>query len=150
MAFSPLHSFRKHQKVIFAALTILCMVTFVLSFGRGDPLERLSMAFGGRGRDQPLATLYGRDIPRHEIYQLRDRRQLANQFMELALQSAHAHAIGTLADASSRWEEPQRKQAQTALNQLQQILYAPSQYAQYRFFFIQQILQQQLHPLLMT
>ena len=31
MAFNPFHAFRKHQKVVFAGLTIICMLTFVLA-----------------------------------------------------------------------------------------------------------------------
>ena len=33
MAFSPFSAFRKHQKVLFASLTVVCMLTFVLTSG---------------------------------------------------------------------------------------------------------------------
>ena len=50
MAFNPFHGFRKHQKVVFAMLTILCMLTFVLCSGMGGDLgERIMYLFGGRG-----------------------------------------------------------------------------------------------------
>ena len=47
MAFNPFRGFRKHQKVIFGGLTILCMVTFVMcgSMGRGDFFETVAQMF---------------------------------------------------------------------------------------------------------
>jgi hypothetical protein len=45
--------FRKHQKLIFAALTIVCMITFVLCSGMGGGLEdRILYHFGGRSPPQ--------------------------------------------------------------------------------------------------
>src|SRR5690606_28365016 len=57
MAFNPFHSFRKHRKVYFAILTIVCMFVFVLSSGiggGGDVFDQVATWFGanrGRGKD---------------------------------------------------------------------------------------------------
>src|SRR5205807_1951120 len=62
MAFNPFHGFRKHQKVVFAALTIVCMLTFVLASGvgmAGDFFSELSRWLGGQRRSgTDVARLY--------------------------------------------------------------------------------------------
>ncbi len=68
MAFNPFHSFRKHQKAIFAVLTIMCMLVFVLQFGRGDMFERMAGLFGSsRGKGDVVATLYGKKVTTGEL-----------------------------------------------------------------------------------
>jgi hypothetical protein len=88
MAFNPFHGFRKHKKVVFAALTIICMFTFILSggMGRGDPIERLLNLFGSsRHTGALVVTLHGKKIYQNDIDKLRLGRDLANR---LALQAA--------------------------------------------------------------
>ena len=55
MAFNPFHSFRKHQKVIFAVMTIICMFVFVLQFGRG--LTKIFTTSFQRSRDREMARM---------------------------------------------------------------------------------------------
>ena len=59
MASSPFRVFRKHQKVIFAGLTILCMLTFVMCTGMGgDVGDWLLRVLGGREKSPQVAMLY--------------------------------------------------------------------------------------------
>src|SRR5262245_13634390 len=91
MAFNPFHAFRKHQKVIFAGLTILCMVTFILTgslTGRGDFFDWLITSMGGQGKLPQIATLYGKKLTQLDINALRDGRLLANEYMAIASQQA--------------------------------------------------------------
>ncbi len=87
MAFNPFHSFRKHQKAIFAVLTIVCMFVFILSFGPGDMFSRGRNA---RERGELVTTLYGRKVYQGDMSRLRNQRRIANAFMYVG-------------DASARW-----------------------------------------------
>jgi hypothetical protein len=91
MAFNPFHAFRRHQKTLFAALTIICMFTFVLSSGiqgKGDFLGEMSMLVGLRSRVPEAATLYGKKIEPFDFTLLREQRLVANQFMDAAISLA--------------------------------------------------------------
>jgi hypothetical protein len=86
MAFNPFHGFRKHQKVFFAALAILCMITFVLSGSMSaawDFYQGIGEIFGFSGgrEGSQVATLYGKNVYEPEIRQLRLQREIANLFM---------------------------------------------------------------------
>jgi hypothetical protein len=82
MAFNPFHSFRKHQKVIFAVLAIICMFVFVLQFGRGDPIERMMRLFGGGRAKGPLVTtLYSKKVYQSDLSRLLTQRRLASTFL---------------------------------------------------------------------
>jgi hypothetical protein len=86
MAFNPFHRFRKHQKVFFAILTIICMITFVFQFGAGDPFTRIMGWFGaGRNRGDKVITLYGDTVRTGQIEQLRRQRRLAQDFMKIGM-----------------------------------------------------------------
>jgi hypothetical protein len=88
MAFNPFHAFRKHQKVFFAALTIICMFTFVLSSGvsgRGDFFYEMAMLVGMQQRSTGVASLYGKDVEQVDIRLLAEQRRVANQFMREAV-----------------------------------------------------------------
>ena len=79
MAFHPFHWFRKNKKIIFAILTIVCMVVFVVSFGVGDPFSRM-------GRDRRPAghyvtTLYGRKVYEGDLETLAVQRAVVNDLM---------------------------------------------------------------------
>jgi hypothetical protein len=79
MAFNPFTAFRKHQKVIFAILTIICMFVFILQFGSGDFFSRVSGWFGGnRQKGEKVITLYGRDYYQSDLTKLRSLRQGAD------------------------------------------------------------------------
>ncbi len=96
MAFNPFHAFRKHQKVVFATLTIVCMLTFVMaggSFAGGDFFSELTRWISGRSRTQEVATIYGKRISDRELSELRLQRRLANEFMKLAIWQAHNNII---------------------------------------------------------
>jgi hypothetical protein len=82
MAFNPFHSFRKHQKVIFAVLTIICMFVFVLQFGRGDIFERFGGIFGaGKAQGKYVATLHGTKVYEGDLEKLQAQRQMVNSFI---------------------------------------------------------------------
>jgi hypothetical protein len=115
MAFNPLRGFRKHQKTWFAALTIMCMVTFVLCSGIGAGQSILDSfgLFGSRSKSEVVATLYGKDVYAREIQELRNQRRLANQYIELVTASALDQLVKSVKDASAKWEDPQKKLIET-------------------------------------
>src|SRR5215470_3535857 len=100
MAFNPFHAFRKHQKVVFAALTIICMLTFVMaggSFAGGDFFSELTrMITGGRSRIPEVATVYGKRISDRDIQELRQQRRLANDFMLMAVSTARENIFNNV------------------------------------------------------
>src|SRR5215469_5696028 len=89
MAFNPFRGFRKQQKVIFAILTIICMLTFVLAgnFRGGDALDWVVGLFGGGKKGDYVTTLYGDKIYDAELSRQGYERRLANVFMALTLQA---------------------------------------------------------------
>src|SRR5205807_2516235 len=103
MAFNPFHGFRKHQKVVFAALTIVCMLTFVLASGvgmAGDFFSELSRWLGGQRRSgTDVARLYGSRVSGPDIQTLRNQRRAANAYMASAVQSAHDNLFNKVFDA---------------------------------------------------
>ncbi len=109
MAFNPFRAFRKHQKVFFAGLTILCMVTFVMcgSMGQGDFFGTIANVFTGRSRASAIATLYGKDISAKEIQELRSQRRLASQYMLSFTASARNEVIREAYEASRKWDDSQ-------------------------------------------
>jgi hypothetical protein len=91
MAFHPFRIFRKHQKVVFAALTIICMLTFVFTSGisgAGGFLDEVSRWFGLRSRIPDMGTLYGRSVSVRDVQLLQQQRRLANPFMASAVAEA--------------------------------------------------------------
>jgi hypothetical protein len=96
MALHPFHSFRKHQKVIFAGLTIVCMLTFVMSSGiagMGDGFAFLQNLLTGKSRYPTVATLFRKNIDIREMAALREQRSLANSYMMQAVFVAHDNII---------------------------------------------------------
>ena len=88
MAFNPFNWFRKHQKVFFAGLTILCMLVFIGQFGAGDVVQR-GLAWVGAGRGgATVAKVYGERVNERDFELLGRRRQAANAFVEHAVASA--------------------------------------------------------------
>jgi hypothetical protein len=85
MAFNPFHGFRKHQKTWFAALTIVCMVVFVLGGAFGNFREITAFFGGSQPRGNELVLLYGRPVTTPDLSQLRYEREVANQYMLYAV-----------------------------------------------------------------
>ncbi|HBI45463.1 MAG TPA: hypothetical protein DDY78_21805 [Planctomycetales bacterium] len=96
MAFNPFNTFRKHQKVIFAVLTIICMFVFILQFGKGDITHLFSGA--GQGKGEKVVTLYGRDLYTNDLTGISNSRQLANEFIFTALIAAQTDANKDIED----------------------------------------------------
>src|SRR5581483_11991708 len=80
MAFNPFHAFRKHQKVIFSMLTILCMFIFVFTWGVGDITSRFK---GGKGQGEFVAKTYGTKVYASDLSQWKQRREMADTFMAI-------------------------------------------------------------------
>ncbi len=105
MAFNPFTWFRKHQKVIFAGLTLLVMFVFIGSFGRGDLFDWLARSFGPRASGETVATLYGKKIRESELERIRANRKLANNFLfSLALEN-HVERCKKLLDGELKETE---------------------------------------------
>ena len=96
MAFSPFTWFRKHQKVFFAGLTILCMFVFIGQFGSGDAFSRLLGLFGRGRHGEAVATLYDSGVTRPKLEALAKQRKVANDFMFDAAWKSHEKALKTL------------------------------------------------------
>jgi hypothetical protein len=92
MAFNPFQKFRKHQKAMFAALTIACMFVFVLQSGYGsDAFTWLIRSLsGGSGPAQRgvVAKLYGSDVTEKQLAELASQRAMAQTFLSEAIQQA--------------------------------------------------------------
>src|SRR5437870_2822815 len=119
MAFNPFRGFRKHQKVIFAGLTILCMFTFVgvssiSMFGGGDAFSEVARMFGGSGKAATdVARLYGSRVDRRDIDTVRNQRRAANEYMAAAVQLAHNNLFEKVYDALQYNKENKERQRQT-------------------------------------
>ncbi|HJT76510.1 MAG TPA: hypothetical protein VJ739_04845, partial [Gemmataceae bacterium] len=81
--------FRKHQKVIWAGIVIISMITFVLlPTGAGQSIfDRLATSVG-RNRSDPVTTLYGKTVSVRDLNQLRQQRSVAQQAFGVALGTA--------------------------------------------------------------
>jgi hypothetical protein len=131
MAFNPFHGFRKHQKVVFAALTIICMLTFVMaggSFAGGDLFSELTRWVTGRSRTQEVAVVYGRRITDRELVELRRQRRLANQFMQQAVFLAQSNICNVVQNSLSQFDRPIQEQIQTILMRRTYAAFLPREY----------------------
>jgi len=72
----PFEVFRRHQRKLLAIFAIMAMFGFVVS----DSLPKLLSPNSG-GRDQPVATLYGKTIYRSALQRMLEERTLANLFV---------------------------------------------------------------------
>jgi hypothetical protein len=132
MAFNPFHAFRKHQKVFFAALTIICMLTFVMaggSFAGGDFFSELTRWVTGRSRTQEVAIVNGRPVSNREVLELRRQRDLANRFMQQAVFYAQANIVNAVQNALSQFDRPIQEQIQQILMRRMYANYLPREYA---------------------
>ncbi|MFO0876320.1 MAG: hypothetical protein U0840_03020 [Gemmataceae bacterium] len=99
MAFNPFTWFRKHQKVLFAGLTILCMVVFIGQFGAGDVFSRTLGWFGANRASGPVVTtLHGTKVREGELDRLVQQRRFANDFLFATTWDAHDRVCKTLLD----------------------------------------------------
>src|SRR5947208_13547791 len=92
MAFNPFHGFRKHSKVIFAILTIICMITFILSsgLGRGDFFDWLVGLVGASSRQgEVVTTLYGDKVHESQLGERERLRRIASDFVASAVLTRH-------------------------------------------------------------
>ncbi len=102
MAFNPFNVFRRNTKTLMAILVIIVMFMFVLSTGMGqgiDIFDWLPRWIGSkRSSGEVMAVIDGDKVRASELDQLRDQRDLANQFMS----AAHERAAANLADYLSK------------------------------------------------
>jgi hypothetical protein len=112
MAFNPFHAFRKHQKAFFAALTILCMVVFVLGGALGNFREIGAFFGGNQPRGNELVSLYGKPVTTPDLNDVRVQREIANQYMLSALLTADHYAVRQLNETlkNSKLEQSTRDQ----------------------------------------
>ena len=91
MAFNPFHGFRKHAKIYFAILTIVCMVTFVLCSGIGGRetcFELLLRRLGcGKAPQGETLIVGGQRIIPDDLIKLRLQREMASQTFFAGMQS---------------------------------------------------------------
>ncbi len=87
--------FRKHQKVIWAGIVIISMITFVLlPSGAGQSIfDRLANSFR-HGRSETVTTLkgYGQTVTTNDLAQLRQQRNIAKQAFDVAIGTAFQQA----------------------------------------------------------
>ena len=121
MAFNPFRAFRKHQKVLFAVLTILCMFVFVLS-GVGGVFQELAGRFAFGDRFPEMASAYGKSINDRELRLLQQQRAYANLFMMAAVQQAALNSGQAVESAVKEAKlDPMTKQALTQALQIRQL-----------------------------
>ncbi len=96
MAFHPFGFFRKRQKSLLAALTILSMFIFILTGFSGSIVDRAGQMFGNKGKDSTEVTkLNGKTVTVSDVDQALQSRRMANAFMMQAIAAAQP----TLPDA---------------------------------------------------
>ena len=105
MAYNPFNWFRKHQKVIFAGLTILCMFVFILQFGRGDFFEQMLGYIRERhGTGASVAKLNGKTITEGDLDEVRRRRLMASEFLKGVVFQGQAAALAELSKGALKME----------------------------------------------
>ena len=119
MAFNPFHGFRKHQKVFFAALAIMCMITFVLSGSSGVFQEISHWFVGSRVQGAEVASLFGKPVSENELRQTRLQREIANLFMSQAVGNAAGAATEALPNLikDSKLDKPTQEQLNRILGE---------------------------------
>ncbi len=109
MAYNPFHWFRKHQKVFFAGLTILCMMVFIFQFGPGDLFQSALGWIGARANRGPdVAKLNGKPVSEEELSKLAARRRAASEFLVAAVGGNILASASELARDASKEKGPAR------------------------------------------
>src|SRR5262245_49573391 len=106
MGFNPLHTFSARSRTgraVLAVLTIVVMIMFVLSSGAVgsglDFLDQLGSLFGSsKGKGEVVAVAFGDKIHTSELSQIQQQRQVANQFLRMAVHEAYMNWTRSLAD----------------------------------------------------
>ena len=144
MAFNPFHAFRKYQKTLFAALTIICMFTFVLSSGisgsGGEFFTEMAMLVGVRSREPEAASLFGKKIDRRDFILLREQRVVANQFMDAAISLAVDKIVQDALGPRSPLDQITKNQLQRVAQSWQQAMFQglPPGFIQFQLSSIQE------------
>jgi len=98
MALNPFTSFRKYQKFWMTTVLLLSMITFVLCTGVGGDLSQRLLDIFGRREGTPLAKVNGRNIYSKEMNNLKEQRNMANEFMKKATEVAIKNLNVQIAD----------------------------------------------------
>jgi hypothetical protein len=95
MAFNPFTWFRKHQKVFFAGLTVLCMLVFIGQAGVGADIFQTVLRWIGAERafGPAVTTLYGKKVTESDLVKLETQRRAANDFVITHVLRAHQQAL---------------------------------------------------------
>jgi len=140
MAYNPFDLFRRNQKIIFAGLTIVIMVMFIFSFGRGDFFDWLPRWLGQKkSRGEVLAVIDGDKFRESESSQIRNRRRLANQYMSAAARKALEELQGTAKERSDKVSPENRPVVQEAQQSIGMLGFLNQIPVQSREMFFQQI-----------
>src|SRR5690349_2624144 len=109
MAFNPFTSFRKYQKFWMASVLLLCMVTFVLCTGVGGDLsQRLLELFRPR-EGNPLARIDGRNVYSKDMNDLKEQRNMANEFMKRAMDMSIKNLVVKMTSSKLTDEQKQKE-----------------------------------------
>src|SRR5262245_18385983 len=105
MKHSPFTRFRKHAKVMFAIVTIISMVTFVLAggFGGGDAFQWFLTKVGASNKlGKVITKLYGDKVYEDEIRIQVGKRQTANELLKRALSEGLVNVFKEVQTAFAR------------------------------------------------
>ncbi len=120
MALHPFQTFRRNQKTLLAALTIMCMFIFILQFGKGDVLDRMMTFFGaGRQRETTVTKVYGDKVTDQDLARLRAQRDLADNIMRGLAGTEHGKLLDDLRkpEALKNFDETQKIMLRTVVRQ---------------------------------
>ncbi|CAN5477175.1 hypothetical protein BH10PLA2_BH10PLA2_19520 [soil metagenome] len=145
MALHPFQSFRKHQRSLFAVLTIVCMLSFVMSSGIagvGDGFSWLQQVLTGSSKYPQVGTLYKKNIDTIELRNLGNQRAVANRYMVQAVFRSHENIIRQAEPVINQLESQQQTQLMQVL-QMRRLMFDSSNPAarQYLQYFQSQYLQ---------
>ncbi|MGL4554422.1 MAG: hypothetical protein ACRC33_24940, partial [Gemmataceae bacterium] len=97
MAYNPFNWFRKHQKTIFAFLTLMIMFVFIFQSGSGDLFSQAMKYFGqSQQSGQEVATLNGRRVTEGELSKLAAQRKMASDFLVATIAREQGPALDGL------------------------------------------------------
>src|SRR5437868_7926479 len=111
MAFNPFTTFQKYRKYWMAGSVLLCMTTFVMCGGiKGTGLDDIFLSiFRRRGED--YVKVNNRGYSYEELNQLKEQRNVANDFMreatKLGMDQLEGH-VKTMHREGSKEEDKQR------------------------------------------
>src|SRR5450631_4438715 len=123
MAFNPLGTFHKNNRLWMAAILMVCMVTFVFCTGRGDLGERIG---GWFRKGTPFLKLDGSNYTLEDMSKLRDQRKLANAYMTKSAEFAFRKLTAAIMEISKKADgdkdQAKRKESLTMLQSLRMSL----------------------------